>query len=216
MKKIMTNVAIAATLSIGIFAPAKSQGIPVIDVAGLTQTVLQYQQMVQQYAVLRDQLTSQAKQLESLTGARGMGALFSNPLVQAQMPKDWQKLYSTIKNKDGFKLARAKLPKSPNPEINAIFDQVASTQATMQEMFDKTQMRLQQIQDLQGQIDSASDPAAKADLQNRLVSEQNSIAGTSQLLEVMNKMAEQDKENARQAAHRAYVCKQFRKDCPTN
>lgn len=214
----MRKTVIRAVLALGLalcFASAKSSGIPVVDVAAIANMIQQYTQMIQQYKVLQNQLTTTAKQLESVTGSRGMGALFSNPQIQSLMPADWANLYTSIEKSPLFKEARKKFPMSKDPRINAIYDQTAATNATMQDFFKKTQMRITQIQQLQGQIDSASDPAAKADLQNRMVSEQNSIAASSQLMAAMQKLAEQDAAAARQAAHRNLLCSEF-KNCPNS
>jgi len=210
MKNRLAGALVALSLA-AFFAPAKSQGIPVIDVASITQMVTQYKQMVQQYLVLKDQLTNSAQTLKAMTGSRGMAALFDNPQLQSLLPKEAAEIYRAIKKSPSYQAQRSKFPTSSDPSINAIYDQTAATNATMQDFFDKTQSRLDQIKQLQGQIDSASDPAAKADLQNRIASEQNAIAATSQLLTVMSKMAEQDAQAARQAAQRNYLCAEFKK-----
>ena len=61
------------------------------------------------------------------------------------------------------------------------------------------------------QIDLAKDPAAKADLQNRLVSEQNAISATNQLLAVLEKKQTQDLEAGKNKASAEFCCKKFKK-----
>lgn len=212
MRKTLMRTGLGLVLAF-CFASAKSSGIPVVDVTAIANMVKQYAQMVEQYKVLQSQLATTAKQLEGATGARGMGALFSNPEVQSMLPPEWADLYGSVGSSPYFKAARKKFPVSKNPRINAIYDQAAATDATMQDFFKRTQLRIVQIQKLQSKIDSAPDPAAKADLQNRLEIEQNSISASSQLMAAMQKLADQDAATVRRAAHKDLLCSEF-KNCP--
>ena len=218
MKSFIRKLLAAVGLALALSTPAHA-GIPVVDIASLVQIGLSYTAQLQQYATqiqqfetMKSQLTTSANQLQSMTGARGMGGLFNNPEVQSALPPDWQSAYASVRSGPSFGAERARLPVSNDPSINAIYDSVAASNATMTDFFSKSNARIQQIQSLQSQIDSASDPAAKQDLANRMLTEQNSIQATSQLLEILKRKQEQDITQAREAAHRSFVCNEF-KNC---
>lgn len=75
-------------------APARA-GIPVIDVAGLVQAVMevlssitqvtnQYEQLVGQY----QQIEGLGKQIESISNARSLGDVLNNPALQNYVPRE--------------------------------------------------------------------------------------------------------------------------------
>jgi type IV secretion system protein VirB5 len=185
-------------------------GIPVIDGTAIANLVTQYQQLMQQYAVLKNQYTTATNQLNAMTGSRSMAGLLTNPAVQSQLPPDWKNVMANIKSTSIYTDERKKLPTSTNLKINAVYDNQAVNNATMVDFFTRANSRLKQVSQLQASIDSASDPAAKADLQNRIVSEQNSIAGTSQLLAILKEKQAQDLSDARSAASRDRMCVEFK------
>jgi type IV secretion system protein VirB5 len=203
---------LAATACAGVLGSAHAQGIPVIDISAIVNLVMQYNQLMQQYQTLQSQLTTASNTLSSMTGARGMGGLFSNPAVLSSLPPSWQSVYGSIQGSATYASERAKLPTDPNPKVNAIYDSQAASNATLTDFFGKANLRLQQIAQLQGQIDSASDPAAKQDLLNRFATEQSSIQATTQLLAIVQQKQAQDIADARAAAQKDYLCKEF-KNC---
>jgi len=218
MKTLIQKLLGVAVLAFAMATPAHA-GIPVIDVTAVLNLVMSYAQQLQQYETLQSQLTTQVqhletatKQLQSMTGSRGMQALFNNSAVQANMPADWQSVYAAVQSSPTYATERAKFPNSNNSNINAIYNATAASNATMTDFFGKAGARIQQIQNLQTQIDSASDPAAKADLTNRFMTEQNSIAATNQLLNVLKQKQAQDILQAQQTAHGSLVCSEF-KNC---
>jgi type IV secretion system protein VirB5 len=206
---------IALLITSGFFAAtANATGIPTVDIAANILTIEKQAADAAAFAAqlveLKNQVEQAKAQFESLRGSRGMAALFSSEAVQSALPPDWESAYSSIKSSASYTKERAALPTHANPKINAIYDSVASSRATMTDFFKKTNARLAQITQLQASIDSAGDPAAKADLQNRLVSEQNSIQATSQLLALLKEKMAQDTEQANTAAHANVICSEFR------
>lgn len=73
-----TTVAALLATAIGISQPAMAGGIPVIDVAGLTQNILQVQHMLQQIESLRSQLETANKELDSISGSRGLAGVIDS------------------------------------------------------------------------------------------------------------------------------------------
>lgn len=194
-----------------VMAVTSSQaGIPVFDAAAVLNLVTQYKQLMNQYTTLKSQLATADDQLKSMTGARGMAGLLTNPAVQSQLPPDWKNVMSSIKSTGTYTVERNKLPINANPKINAVYDNMAVNNATMVDFFKRANDRMEQVAQLQASIDSASDPAAKADLQSRIASEQNSIAGTTQLLAILKEKQAQDLSDARTAASRNRMCSEFK------
>lgn len=106
MKASRTRSLVAAFLSgiamLTASAPARA-GIPVIDVAGLIQAVLdvlngittvqnQYQQLVGQV----QQIQGLGKQVEAISKARSLGDVLNNPLLQNYVPRQTRDLVRSI------------------------------------------------------------------------------------------------------------------------
>jgi type IV secretion system protein VirB5 len=62
-----------------------------------------------------------------------------------------------------------------------------------------------------GQIDSANDPAAKQDLTNRLISEQNTVQANQNLANILQAKQKQELEEASQQAITEFTCKEFKR-----
>lgn len=211
MKKIRKAiVGIACVLAM---AGSQASGIPVFDGAAVLNLVTQYKQLMNQYTTLKSQLSQAENQLDSMSGARGMASLLTNPALKSALPPDWKSVMSSVKSTGTYTTERAKLPTSKDAKINAVFENMAVNNATMIDYFKQANVRLEQVAKLQASIDSASDPAAKADLQNRIASEQNAIAGTTQLLTVLKEKQAQDLAAARSAASRGRMCAEFKNSC---
>jgi type IV secretion system protein VirB5 len=180
------------------------------QVAVIAQWAAQAESMYSQYQQLVQQYNQAVTQYNAITGSRGMGGLLNNPAIASILPQTWDGVLSTIKGTAAYTTRRAAFPTSSNPQLNALYDLKASQAATMDTFFQQTNQRLAQTQSLMGQIDSASDPAAKDDLHNRLVSETNAINGTQQLLKTIQAKHEQDVEAAETLARKEFRCNEFK------
>lgn len=84
-------------------------GIPVIDVASLTQAIMDAATMIEQLAQLEAQLSTMKdtydnakKQYDAIKGARNLGDILNNKALQNYIPKDAQKVLSDIQS-GGYK-----------------------------------------------------------------------------------------------------------------
>jgi type IV secretion system protein VirB5 len=203
MKKTLSKITIALLLSSSLNT-AFAGGIPTFDIATFTQLMTQYDTLKQQYA--------QLQQLQSIaSGSRGLGTIWNNPAVQSALPADWVNVLSHIKSTPLYTSERARFPTVASPKLNAMFDTQAANNATMSDYFNKSNLRLAQIKNLMNQIDSASDPAAKMDLQNRISAEQANIQTTSQLIDVLKQKQAQDKDYAEKQASKEWECAEFKR-----
>lgn len=180
-------------------------GIPVFDGASIAQWAEQLMRM-------NDQIHQAKAHLEAISGSRGIGELLDNPAIKSQLPKDWQKLITEIKKTESYIKERKKYPTVAGmPKTNAMYDVMASQQALMNDLYEQSVGRIQQVQDLMGQIDRASDPAAKVDLTNRLINEQNAIQAVSNLVNLLQKKQKQELEEASRQAREEFICREFQR-----
>lgn len=189
--------------------------IPVTVTSSVPDTINHAETMLkwaEQYKQLENQYNQMRQQYQSTIGSRGLGNIFNDQSVQSALPADWHAVLRTIKNTPTYSTERTKFPTDKNnPKANALYDTLAANNATMTEFFGKTNARLAQVKKLMNQIDLAQDPAAKADLQARLLSEQNAIQGTTQLLNVIQAKQQQEVDAANREAKKEWLCKEFKK-----
>lgn len=198
-------------------AGAANAQIPVTDAAQITTNVMNHVESIakwaQQFQQMKEQIDQARSHFESVTGSRGMGNAFNKEELTTLLPENWQNLIEDIKGSDLYKSERNKYPELPDsPKLNAMFDSQALTNATMADFFKKSQDRVKQVKDLMSKIDSASDPAAKQDLANRLANEQNAIQANQNLLNLLMARQKQEQELASSEAAKEYACSEF-KNC---
>jgi type IV secretion system protein VirB5 len=199
-----------------VFAGSAQAQIPVTDLAHIGTSVANQVESIakwaQQYSQLQQQIQQYQQQYAAITGSRGMGALLDNSSLKASLPADWQQVLTDVKKTSAYVTERGKYPTFGSlPKTNAMYDVIASQNAVMSDLYGKANNRLGLIQSLNAQIDSASDPAAKADLANRLISEQNAIQANQNLVTILQSKQKQDLEVASQAAVKELSCKDFKR-----
>jgi len=202
-----TRAAIGALVFV--FAGAAQAQIPVTDVASISTSVANQVESIAKWA---QQIQQYQQQYAAITGPRGMAALLDNSALKAALPADWQQVLTDVKKTSAYLTERGKYPTFSNaPKANAMYDVVASQNAIMSDLYGKANSRLSLIQSLTAQIDSANDPAAKADLANRLISEQNAIQANQNLVTILQSKQKQELETAAQQATQEHTCKEFKR-----
>ena len=211
---VIRRFAASAALCVGVFSGnAAHAGIPVIDVAALTQAIQQviawgqqYEQMTAQYTQLLQQYRQLVQQYNAVTGTRNLGDVLNNPLLQQAVPGGTQLMtaYSSI-NSNGFAglsaagraLRRATMLYNCEGRVGEDLQlcQAASVtnsqnQASYQSALDLITQRTTQIQALQGSINSTSDPKAIAELQARIASENAQITNDANRIALMRAIAD--------------------------
>jgi type IV secretion system protein VirB5 len=81
-------------------APAAHAQFAVIDVAAVNQLLSQVQQLEQQLATARSQLTQAQAQFQAMTGSRGMQSLLGGT-VRNYLPPDWATLEGILQGAGG-------------------------------------------------------------------------------------------------------------------
>ncbi|ADN62005.1 P16 (plasmid) [Xylella fastidiosa subsp. fastidiosa GB514] len=209
-----TRVSISAFVFV--FAGAAHAQLQVYDAANISKSIANHAESIakwkQQFEQLKQQIDQHQKQYEAITGSRGMGALLDNSALKASLPADWKQVLSDVKKTSAYATERSKYPTSENlQKTNAMYDVIASQDVIMSDLYSKANQRLSLIQSLTAQIDSANDPAAKADLANRLINEQNAIQANQNLVTILQAKQKQELEIASQAAVEELSCKEFKR-----
>lgn len=214
MKVKKTLHAFGCALAIASFSVAAQ--IPVSDVVSITtqvqnqvQTMAQWAQQFQQ---MRAQIELTQTQMKSVTGSRGKGQLFDNPLVSPQLPADWVAVVESVKAGKAYETERSKYQVFPDrPKRNALNDTIAAQNVTMSDLYSRSNDRMGQVRNLMQEIDQAEDPAAKTDLTNRLINEHNAMQADQNLVTVLQSKQRQELEDARREAMEEYRCKEFKR-----
>lgn len=179
------------------FSPGTfAQGIPVISVSELAQDLLVVQN-------LKSQLTSMTAQFNALTGNRSLGQILNNPTLVNYLPSQWQSVYSQVKSGQlqGLSSAATQVMSdegmTSTTTTQARYNQtLASNKAMTMAAYQSSADRLTNIQSLMQQSDLTQDPAAKADLQNRLSAENAMIQNEQTRLNLMMQLQKQEEELA--------------------
>ena len=216
LKGILKTTRAAIGALVFVFAGAAQAQIPVTDIAHITTSVTNQVESISKWAMqfnqLQQQITQYQQQYSAITGSRGMGALLDNTALKAALPADWQQVLTDVKKTSAYITERGKYPTFSNaPKANNMYDVIASQNAIMSDLYGKANNRLSLIQSLTAQIDSANDPAAKADLANRLINEQNAIQANQNLVTILQSKQKQELEVASQAAVKELSCKDFKR-----
>ena len=194
-------------------------GIPVVDSANLQQGIQQvlawahqYQQMLTQIRNMENNINALKDIDASQIGSRGLGYIYNNLDLIPYYSESWSSTLSNIKSSPEYTIARAQYPTSQQSQTNEYYDVVAQQEAAEQQFYTKSQARFNQISSLQTAINTASDPAAKADLKNRIAIEQANILASAEAFKTMQINMAKEKELAEKKAHVAFICNEFRRE----
>ena len=208
MKKNIMSAILASSLLVGsvAVAPTASAGIPVIDAGSIAQAVQQVIHMKTQIDNQISQIRNMEAQYKSITGSRNLGQLLNDPAMRNYLPQDYANLYDAIKSGNTSKLSRsldniAKQEKTYASQKNGA-DRYATqsliTKASSIQALEAQSKRLDNIQNLMGQINLATDPKAAQDLSNRLAAEQAMIQSEQVRINLMSQLNEANLRLARE------------------
>lgn len=201
LKKLGGTFAIAFGLSMGGTAHA---GIPVIDVAAITQAVLQVQSWAQQYQQMVQQFQQMQQQYTSLNGARGMANLVNNPALRQYLPADYQTILNSGYGSSAQIRAAAKVFGVEQTTLGATTDsakaftatanQAALNRATSEDAYKKASERFADIQVLLDKVNAAPDAKDIADLQGRIQAEQVMMQNENTKLAMLGQLAQAQRD----------------------
>lgn len=189
-------------LTLGAARPAAAQWA-VIDVSAIQQLIQQYMVLEQQLTTLRNQLAEAQQQYAALTGQRGMQQLLSG-INRNYLPENWTDLTAVMQ---GTSTAYGPLNASVQGLVagNAVLSSqylaglspaeasqltterqlAALGQGITRSALDTTSNRFSVLQELINAIPTAGDTKASLDLQVRVAAEQTMVANEATKLEVL-------------------------------
>ncbi|WP_342706068.1 P-type DNA transfer protein VirB5 [Burkholderia arboris] len=191
------KVAAAALVSAVVSSEGHAQGIPVFDAQNVAQaiaTVAQLEQQVQQEIQI----------YQSTVGARGFGALLSNPVIANSLPSNWQSVYTAVQHGGYAGLTGSAQALRTASQIYNCEDQTGVNQQVCQRALNKpfqdkafglqayqTELQeLNQIQSLMQQIDVTQDPKGVAELQARIQTETTAVGNEMTKLQLFKMLAD--------------------------
>lgn len=215
--RVRFTATLAAVLFSNAMAPANASGIPVVDAASIADRAIKHVETlakyVEQIAVLRDQLESQKRQLEALTGTRNLGDILNNPAIRDALPADARDILRASNGglggiSDAVERIEREERLTGNYEqdkknLDARAEKIAVRSQAMMEQTQKAMTaRVKQVDQLQAKINQAQDPKAIADLQARLLVEQANIQADQTRADMLTRQIEAEQALMEQQAEK--------------
>jgi type IV secretion system protein VirB5 len=229
LKSLVARVALCFSLCFG--ANSAHAGIPVIDVAAIIQAVQEYlssllqienqvaqiQNEIQQIQQLQSQLQQAKQQYQSITGARNLGDILNNPLLQNYVPANAAQTMNAIRSGGyGALTASAKALRDANMTYNcgnlagavrvsceADLARPYQQKAFMQDALQKATGRITQVQSLMQQLSFTQDPKAAQEIQGRIQAETALLAHEETQISLARGMADAEHRIADSQAREA-------------
>jgi type IV secretion system protein VirB5 len=195
---------ICAAALVGIACPAVHAGIPVIDIANLIQAIQQVSDDVTQIRNQISQLNQMRDQFNSMTGARGLGAVNNNPLLRNYVPPNAYNALNAV-NSGGYAglSPTAKALRDADMVYNCMdlsgADRIACQsrlaqpyqhKGLLQDAMTSAASRLAQIDALMGQINATTDTKAVQEIQARIGAENALLSHEMSQIEMLRGMAD--------------------------
>ena len=207
------KVAAAACLVAGTIGAGSSraQGIPVIDVANLAQTIAQVMNDVTEISNQVQQITQLQNQLNSINGMRNLGNILNNPMLRNYVPAEAYTYLNAV-NTSGYSglNATAKtlrdagmvyncldLAGAARTSCQAALAQPYQQKGLLQDAMKSAAGRLTQINSLMDQINATSDQKAVQEIQARIGAENALVAHEVSQVQMLQGMADSEERIAR-------------------
>lgn len=188
-----------------------AQGIPVIDIANLIQTIQQVLNDVTKIENQVEQITQLQNQLSSITGARNLGNVFNSPTLQNYVPAEaytvvnavdtsgYSGLSPTAKNlRDaGMVYNCLDLAGAARTNCQATLAQPYQQKGLLQDAMKTAAGRLSQISSLMSQINGTTDQKGVLEIQARISAENAMLTHEMSQIQMLQGMADSEERIAR-------------------
>ncbi len=185
-------------------------GIPVLDVSNLIQSVQEVLNTITQIENQIAQIEQFGKQLESLNGVRGLGALLRNPMFANYIPSNVTSLVNSVERGGyGGLTGAAKALRDVDMLYNCLdksgdaqtmcqssLSRPYQTKAVLQQAMQTAGARLTQVSGLIDRINATTDQKSIQELQARLSGENAMLMHEVSQIQLMAGMAENDERVA--------------------
>lgn len=206
IRRLSAALLIAATAS-----GAQAQGIPVIDIANLIQTIQQVLNDVTKIRNQVEQIRALQGQLDSITGARHLGDILNNPALQNYVPANAFTAVNAVDTRGYAGLgATAKALRDADMVYNcrdragaaqtrceAQLAQPYQQKGLLQDAMRSASGRLAQINSLMGQVSGSADQKAVLELQARIGAENAMLTHELSQIQMLQAMADSEERIAR-------------------
>jgi type IV secretion system protein VirB5 len=204
------KVTAAVLIAFGV-GNVQAQGIPVIDVANLVQTIQQVLDDVTAINNQVQQITQLQSQLDSINGMRNLGNVFNNPMLRNYVPAEAYTYLNAV-NSSGYSglNATAKtlrdagmvyncmdLAGAARTDCQAALAQPYQQKGLLQDAMKSAAGRLTQINSLMDQIDATTDQKAVQEIQARIGAENALLAHEVSQVQMLQGMADSEERIAR-------------------
>jgi type IV secretion system protein VirB5 len=196
--------------------PAAHAQWAVVDVGAITQLIQQVQTMRDQLTTARDQLTETRRQIDAMSGGRGMERLLAGT-ARNYLPGEWAEVAAVLDQTSAAygSLAReleslvadnailsaqqiAALSAAERAQVESARRTAAMLQMMTRQALARTSGRFAAIQQLIDAISGASDQKAILDLQARIQAEQGMLQNESTKLQVLYQLSQGEELSRRQ------------------
>jgi len=204
------KLAAAALIALA-FGNVRAQGIPVIDVANLVQTIQQVLNDITEINNQVQQINQLQSQLSSINGMRNLGAVFDNPTLHNYVPAEAYTVLNAV-NSSGYSglSTTAKslrdtgmvyncmdLEGGARTDCQAALAQPYQHKGLLQDAMRSAAGRLSQINALMGQVNATSDQKAVQEIQARIGAENALLAHEVSQVQMLQGMADSEDRIAR-------------------
>ncbi|EAB8199754.1 TPA: type IV secretion system protein [Salmonella enterica subsp. enterica serovar Saintpaul] len=192
----------AVSLAMAISLPVYASGIPTVDVASITQLVVNAQQQAKEALAQLDKAKEAISQAKSqydhyksiMQGNDKLGDFLNDPLLNELLPvSDWQDIYSQAKDLPNLRTRYGLI--SSDPKIQAAFDKLLSQADTLEKQYDASNKRIKTAEGLRSRLNSVETPKDREQLGLRyqqemleLQNQQAQLQNTRYLMEQQNKI----------------------------
>ena len=206
----LLKVAAAVVIALGA-GSARAQGIPVIDVANLVQTVQQVVNDITQINNQVQQITQLQNQLNSINGIRNLGNVFNSPMLRNYVPPEAYTYLNAI-NTSGYSGLNATartlrdagmvyncmdLAGAARTSCQAALAQPYQQKGLLQDAMRSAAGRLPQINSLMDQINATTDQKSVQEIQARIGAENALLAHEVSQVQMLQGMADSEERIAR-------------------
>lgn len=190
---------------------ARAQGIPVIDIANLVQTIQQVMNDITKIRNQVQQITHLKTQLDSINGVRNLGNILNNPLLRNYVPPEaytyinaidasgYAGLNTTAKSlRDAAMVYNCMdLAGTARKECQAALAQPYQQKGLLQDAMKSAAGRLGQINALMDQINATTDQKGVQEIQARIGAENALLAHEVSQVQMLQAMSDSEERIAR-------------------
>lgn len=192
-------------------SPARAQGIPVIDIANLIQTILQVLNDVTEIANQVQQIKHLQDQVKSMNGLRNMGTVLNSAALHNYVPAQAYTVLNAVSGSGYSALsATAKALRDASMVYNCLdlsgrargscqaeLAQPYQHKGMLQDAMRSAANRLDQIRDLMQQVNATGDQKAVLEVQARIGAENAMLAHEVSQIQMLQAMADSEERIAR-------------------